>query len=143
MKNTKFNLFLGALMLCTFYSYAQISADDAKLKERMDNKVQIFSPKEKDSMQIWFYNQTSKLGLSPEVRQQYTQIMTDNAFDMTRVNDKDKAYNKKEQLEQLELISNKINTSVKPILNDTQYKKHLANYESLYKGILKKLKEEE
>lgn len=143
MKNTKFNLFLTTLMFCNVYSYAQINTLDTKLKERMENKVEIFTSQEKDSMHIEFYNQTNKLGLSPKVRDQYTQILTDNVFDLSRVNDKDKMYNKKEQLEQLDLISNKINTSIKPLLNDNQYKKHLVNYEAIYKEIVKKLNEEE
>lgn len=143
MKNTKFNLFLMTLMLCNAYSYAQINTFDTKQKKRMENKVEMFSSVEKDSIQLWFYNQTHKLGLSPKVRDEYSQILTDNVFDMRRVNDKDKMYTRKEQLEQLELISNKINTSVKPLLNDNQYKKHLANYEEVYDLIIKKFNKEE
>lgn len=142
MKKNNFNVLIAAFMLFGSFCYAQVSTNDLKLKERMANKVEIFSPKEKDSIQIWFYNRTSKLGMSPQVREKYTQIMTDNAFDMTRLSDKDKGYNKKEQLEQLEVISNKINTSVRPLLNDNQYEKHLANYEIIYDLIIKRVKEE-
>ena len=143
MKNSKFNLFLTSLMLCSAYNYAQINSYDTELKERMENKVEVFSHKEKDSIQIWFYNQTNKLDLTPKVRQEYSQILTDNVFDMKRVNDKDKGYTRKEQLEQLELISKKINSSVKPLLNENQYKKHLSNYEAIYNEIIRKFNEEE
>jgi len=102
-----------------------------KQKEREKNKVEIYTSDEKDNIQMWFYNKTNEMNLSKPVRDQYNQIITDNIFDMRRLNDKDKDYTQDEINIKFDKLVEKTNASVKPILTNEQYEMHLENFGKL------------
>jgi len=113
-----------------------------KQKEHEKNKVDIYSADEKDNIQRWFYEETNKLGLSEAKRAEYNRILSDNIFDIRRLNDKDKDYSQTERDTKFDILVKKTNKEVKSILTEEQYIMHLKHFEKLVKDAkLKQLKE--
>ena len=136
-------LFRTVICVLTFVLFA-ISVKSQTLtekqKEREKNKVDIYSSEEKDNLQRWFYEQTNMLGLSESVRDNYEGIISDNVFDMRRLNDKDSGNSQEEIISKFNKLVNKTNASVKPLLTDDQYTKHLNNFGRLADGAINKQK---
>jgi len=109
-----------------------------KQKEKEKNKVEIYSPEEKDNLQMWFYEKTNELGLSDSVREEYSSIISDNIFDMRRLNDDDSGNTPEELSEKFNKLVDKTNASVKPLLTEEQYEMHNKNFGKLTKAALKK-----
>ncbi|WP_053991095.1 hypothetical protein [Mangrovimonas sp. TPBH4] len=111
-----------------------------KEKERMANKVEVFTPDEKDNIQMWFYEQTNKMGLDEKTRNTYAAILSDHIYDVGRLNDKDKDYTYDEILERIDSLSKATHTKVQPLLTERQYQQHLANYNVVIEDLKKHLK---
>ena len=109
-----------------------------KQKEREKNKVELYTPEEKDNLQMWFHEETKKLGLSEEVMEQYSTLVTDNVFDMRRLNDKDSENTPEEITEKFNKLVDKTNASVKSILTEEQYEMHKKNFGKLTDAAIKK-----
>lgn len=111
-----------------------------KQLEREKNKVEIYSPDEKDSIQMSFYDQANKMGLSVKNREKYSRIITDFVFDMKRVNDKDKGLTVDEMEEKMLKLENRTNNKVKQILNEDQFEKHKEIFDNLIGDAIERLK---
>ena len=129
-----------SLAFILFATYVNSQALTEKQKEREKNKVDIYSSEEKDNLQRWFYDQTNMLGLSESVRDNYQRIISDNVYDMRRLNDKDSGNSQEEIVDKFGKLVDKTNTSVKPLLTDDQYAKHLENFGRLADSAIKKQK---
>lgn len=130
-------LTITILFMCIGVSVsAQELSNKQKLREK--NKVENFSPKEKDSMQMWFHNETKKLGLSPDTLEKYNGILTDNVFKIRRLNDKDQKNTSAEVAKKFDALVEKTNAQVKPLLTEEQYKMHLKNFGALADAARKK-----
>lgn len=112
-----------------------------KEKERMDNKVQVFTSDERDNIQMWFYEQTNKLGLDESTRNMYATILNDHIYDLGRLTDKDKHYNEAEILSKIEEDKVKVNAKIKPLLTENQYQQHLEHYNRVLDVYIKRIKE--
>ncbi|MDU8887085.1 hypothetical protein RXV94_13020 [Yeosuana sp. MJ-SS3] len=126
----------------TLFISNPIASQDLTQKqlEREKNKVEIYTPNEKDSIQMSFYNQANKMGLSEKNREKYNRIITDFVFDMKRVNDKDKDLSAEEMEEKLLKLEVKSNNKVKQILNQEQFEKHKKVFGDLVSDAIIKLK---
>ncbi|WP_053977847.1 hypothetical protein [Mangrovimonas xylaniphaga] len=112
-----------------------------KEKERMANKVEVFTPDERDNIQMWFYEQTNKLGLSESTRNTYASILSDHIYELGRLTDKDKNYDQAEILSKIEEDKTKVNAKIKPLLTESQYQQHLEHYNRVLDVYIKRIKE--
>jgi len=128
------------VIVCSLFVCSSVNSQTLteKQKEREKNKVELYTPEEKDNLQMWFYEETNKLGLSEDVRNEYSRIITDNIFDMRRLNDKDSENTPEEVTEKFNRLVEKTNASVKPLLTDEQFEMHKKNYGKLTEAALKK-----
>jgi len=109
-----------------------------KQKEREKNKVEIYSSEERDSIQMRFHEETKKLGLKKDVQDKYDAIISDAVFDMRRLNDKDKDYSDEKILKKLNLIVEKTNKKVEPLLTETQFQSHKENFKKIVNDAIEK-----
>ena len=124
-----------SLLVCSSVTSQTLSE---KQKEREKNKVDIYSPEEKDNIQMWFYEETKKMGLTEDVRDEYSSRFSDNVFDMRRLNDKDSENSQEEITEKFKKLVEKTNASVKPLLTEEQYEMHVKNFGKLTEAAIKK-----
>lgn len=133
-----------AYTLLIFFICFSISSQNLteKQKEHEKNKVEIYSTDEKDNIQRWFYEETNKLKLSETNRAEYNRILSDNIFDIRRLNDKDKDYSQTERDTKFDSLVKKTNSQVKTILTEEQYAMHLEHFEKLVRDAkMKQVKE--
>jgi hypothetical protein len=103
--------------------------------QREKDKVMVFSSEERANLQLWFYEQTQRMGLSEEVNTEYERIFYDHIYEMSRLNDKDKDLTDDEMHERFDTIVDKLNMQMKQLLNQEQYIQHLENFGEIVRSI--------
>ena len=123
-------------ILCIFTDvYAQKTQ---KQLDREKNRVEIFSVEERANLQLHFYEKTKEMNLSEEVEEEYYKFLLHYVFDMQRLNDKDKDYTNDEVKLELEKIVTKMNSKIKPVLTEEQYKTHLNNFNDILESVYRR-----
>jgi len=107
--------------------------------DREKEKVMIFTPEERANLQLWFYEQTQKMGLSEEINAEYERIFYDHIFEMSRLNDKDNALNDKQIRGGFDAIVKKMNVQMKQLLTEEQYVQHLENFGEIVRSAYRKM----
>nr|WP_299170802.1 hypothetical protein [uncultured Allomuricauda sp.] len=101
-------------------------------------KSTLFTPKERDSMQVWFYNRATAMGLSNEIRDEYYNIILYHSYKMKGLEKKDKGYTPEEIRTKFDGLLQKQHKEIKAILDDKQYTYYLNTYEKLLKGVFER-----
>ena len=130
MKTIQLSLVTLLMLTCT-----TLIGQSKKQLEREKNKVEVFTVEERANLQLYFYEKTKAMDLSEEVEEEYYMYILQYVYDMQRLNDKDKDYTDEEIKTELTKLIDKIDTKVKPILTDEQFKMHKANWEALLKSV--------
>lgn len=143
MKLTKNTYLFCLAVLTTIGLQAQQSQMSAKQLEREKNKVEIFTPAERDNIQRWFYEQTNSMKLSDDVRSEYSGTLVYYTYDMRRLNDKDQNRTHEEVLADFVKLFDRANEAVKPLLTDAQYKLHLEYFTKVARDALKRYNHED
>ncbi|MCW5515685.1 hypothetical protein [Muriicola sp. Z0-33] len=120
-----FIFFLGGLSNSI---YSQTSQDNKK-------PVDIFKSTERDSLQIWFYNRATVMGLKGEERDEFYNIILYHTFKMTSLEKKDKGYTPIQVRSKFEELLQKQHSEIKAILDEKQYSYYLDTYNKLLKGV--------
>ncbi|MGB5820777.1 MAG: hypothetical protein WBG90_14925 [Saonia sp.] len=100
-----------------------------------DKEVWLFTAKERDSMQIWFYNRVTDMGLSDNIREEYYHIILYHSYKMARLDDTDKGYAPEEVRAKFDALLLKQHKEVRAILSEEQYTIYLKTYDHLLKGV--------
>ncbi len=127
----------ATVALCLFLS-ANAFGQTQTTKDDETNKVWIFTDKERDSMQIWFYNRATAMGLSDEIREEYYNIILYHSFKMARLDDKDKGFTPTEIRTKFDALLAKQHSEVKAILNEEQFGLYLKKYDLLLKSVFER-----
>ena len=102
-----------------------------KQKAYQENKVELFTPKERDNTQMWVQEQIGMMELSEEASNDYSIILLYYLAKIRRLDDKDNFTSKAELLQKTdELVMNQ-NKEVKEILSEKQYEIHLEFYDKM------------
>lgn len=128
MKLAKTTYLFCIVLLMSIGIQAQNSQLSRKQIEREKNKVEIFTPEERDNIQRWFYEQTNSMKLTEEVRSEYSGTLVYYTYDMRRLNDKDQNRTHEEVLADFVKLYDRANEAVRPLLTDEQYKLHLEYF---------------
>lgn len=107
--------------------------------DREKEKVMIFTPEERANLQLWFYEQTQKMGLSEEINAEYERIFYDHIYEMSRLNDKDNALNDNQIRGGFDDIVKKMNVQMKELLTEEQYVQHLENFGEIVRSAYRKM----
>ncbi|MFS4491655.1 hypothetical protein [Maribacter sp. 2308TA10-17] len=126
--------------LSLFFIFASVSLASsdfmyAQTPEGKQEPENLFISKEKDSMQIWFYNRATAMGLKGEDREEYYNIILYHTFKMTRLEKKDKGYTPEEVRSKFDALVQKQHAEIKAILDEKQYAVYLDTYDKILKGV--------
>ncbi|HZH70353.1 MAG TPA: hypothetical protein VFD80_07890 [Flavobacteriaceae bacterium] len=123
---------LGGVSTATF---AQSKLNSTK----KSTKIDVFTPEEKDDIQLWFIERSDALKLTPKQNDEYAKVILTNLNTIFHLTDTDKGYSISEIKEKLDDIFVKINKESKPIMDTEQYETHLITLERMenaFKGRL-------
>lgn len=96
-----------------------------------DQRSYIFTAKERDSLQIWFYNRATTMGLSDNLRDEFYNIILFYSNKMSRLDDKDKDYSEEQRRKKFEELLARQHDDIKAILTEDQYQMYLKTYEKI------------
>ncbi len=124
------NLCLLLFLLASAHIFAQTTSEESTKDE-----LGVFSPRERDSMQIWFYNRATAMGLNDETRDEYYNIILYHTYKMKRLGKKDEKLSTEEMRSGFDTMLKKQHSEVKAILNEDQYDQYLKKYELIIKSV--------
>lgn len=136
-----FAVLAGICLLPLFNAKAQELTQ--KQQEYEENKVEIFSVKERDNVQLWSQEEVSKMGFSEEERSKYSNTILHYLSKMRRLDDKDMGYSKEEMIKEMDELVVKQNAELKEWLTEEQYKMHLEIYDEMILMIKNRIGETE
>lgn len=123
---------LFTVMLCG--ASTSTIAQTIQKNVKKTTKIDVFTPAEKDEIQLWFMEQSDSLKLAPSKNKEYAQVLTTNLNAIFHLTDPAKAYTVSEIKDKLDEIFVKINKESKPIMNTEQYERHLVTMEQMENG---------
>ncbi len=133
----------SVFFILIFLSSQKISSQvlDAQTQKYESNKIQIFSPEERDNLYNWFEHRLDQMQLSEKIKEEYYSIILYYNVKMSRLDDKDKNLSKKQILRKLNKLMAKQDAEVQEILTSEQFKMHRDNYDRILQSIKKRIRE--
>ncbi len=130
------SILLLSLILVTINGFSQKKTQ--KQKEREKNKVELYTPEEKDNLQDFYAEEVDKMKLSEEERDEYYSTLLFYTHSMSRLDDKDKDYTQAEILEKFNILHFKMNEKMKILLTPEQYVIHLETFNRIIYSVSRK-----
>jgi hypothetical protein len=90
--------------------------------------VKIFTPEEKDNIQVWFHEELNKMNFNEEEQDEYNSVIFYYIVKIARLDDKDQELTKEEFKKELNIYLNKQNAELIDILTNEQFEIHTEIY---------------
>jgi uncharacterized NAD(P)/FAD-binding protein YdhS len=100
----------------------------AQQESKEDLKVKIFTPEERNNLQLWYHEEIQRMGLSEEKESQYNSILIYYIAKISRLDDKDQDLSKAEFERRLNEYLAKQDNDLREILTDEQFTIHKEIY---------------
>ena len=114
------------LLLLTFvFTFVNVQSQTMTKKERA---VVIFTPEEKDNLQMWFHEEVNKMKFTEEELDEYYGVIFYYIVRIARLDDLDKGYTKEEFKLELNKLLEKQNTELQEMLTEERFKIHTEIY---------------
>lgn len=114
------------LLVFTFvFTFVNVQSQIMTKKERA---VVIFTPDEKDNLQMWFHEEVNKLKFTEEELDEYDGVIFYYIVRIARLDDLDKGYTKEEFKQELNKLLEKQNKELQEMLTEEQFKLHTEIY---------------
>lgn len=91
---------------------------------KAERKVQIFTPEEKDNLQMWFHREIHKMDFTEEELDQYYAVIFYYIAKISRLDDLDKGYTEEEFKVELNKLLEKQDNDLKEMLTEERFKVH-------------------
>ena len=113
------------LILSLVFALPNLNAQEYTKAER---KVSIFTPEEKDNLQMWFHREIHKMDFTEEELDEYYAVIFYYVAKISRLDDLDKGYTKEEFKVELNKYLVKQDVDLKEMLTEERYKIHAKIY---------------
>jgi hypothetical protein len=117
------------------FTISNLNSQELTKEER---KVQIFTPDEKDNLQMWFHKEIHKMNFSEEELDDYYAVIFYYVSKISRLDDLDKNYAKEEFKYELNKLLDKQNHDLKELLNADRYELHIEIYAEFLRSAYKR-----
>jgi len=117
--------FKYVLLLSFAFTFSILQSQELTKEER---KVQIFTPDEKDNLQMWFHKEIHKMDFSQEELDDYNAVIVYYISKISRLDDLDKNYSKEEFKNELNKLLDKQNMDLQELLTPERYALHTEIY---------------
>ena len=123
------------LLLSFLFTFSTIQSQELNKEER---KVQIFTPDEKDNLQMWFHKEIHRMEFTEEELDNYYAIIFYYISKISRLDDLDKGFTKEEFKEELNKFIAKQNVDLQEMLSEERYTLHTEIYAEFLRGAYKR-----
>ena len=116
---------LKYLIVCfAFLSFNNGFAQENKTeKERIYQDI--FTGEERDSLQVWFYDRATVMGLQGDKRDEFYNIVVYHTFKMKNLNKPERGLSNEEIKTKVQELLQKQHREIKPLLDEKQYTYYL------------------
>lgn len=109
------------LLLLVVFTFSSLQSQELTKEER---KVQIFTPEEKDNLQMWFHKEIYKMEFTEEELDDYYSVIFYYISKISRLDDLDKKYTEEEFKKELNKLLAKQNMDLQELLTTERYELH-------------------
>ncbi len=124
-----------ALALAILLTSFSVQSQDYDKKTRV---VKIFTPEEKDNLQVWFHDEIKKMNFNEEEQDEYLSVVNYYIVKIARLDDKDQDLTENEFKKELNILINRQNAELIEILTNDQYEIHSDIYGRFLKAAFKR-----
>jgi len=124
-----------ALALTIILNCFSVQSQEYDKKTRV---VKIFTPEEKDNLQVWFHDELKKMNFTEEEQDEYLSVTNYYIVKIARLDDKDQDLTIEEFKKELNKLINKQNAELLEILTNDQYELHTELYGRFFKAAYKR-----
>ena len=118
------------LILIFLFAFTNVKSQELNKESR---KVQIFTPDEKDNLQLWFHNEVKVMKFTEEELDQYYAVIFYYISKISRLDDKDKNFTVEEFKKELNKYLGFQDKELKKMLSQERFEIHTE----IYGGFLK------
>lgn len=135
MKQLKYLLCAIALLAAV-----QVSAQEKETEPEIapDGRQLLFTSKDKDFLQLWFYEQVLKMSLDSEGRDDYASLLTYYTYRMSRITLPKYEYTEAEQKEEFDRLARQLDEEMQDFLNEKDYQVHLESWTKIEDKVYQK-----
>lgn len=126
---------LFVLALLGLWSNNAIGQDKKPLDEPYEK---IFTDKDKDFIQLWYYEQILKMDLDDEGRDDYRTLLTYYTYRMGKLVLPKYGYSNEEQKEKFDELEVKLHAEAKELLSEENYKIHYDSFKVIRDQVYEK-----
>lgn len=130
--------FIVAIIFFLLLPAAVSAQEDDSSSSSMNANKYIFTDQERDSLQLWFYDRATVMGLEDEKRDEFYNIVLNYAGKARALRKKELEYSSGQEQEKFEQLLKKQHEEVRAILDDKQYTYYLDTYNKLLKSVYKR-----
>ncbi|WP_350286135.1 hypothetical protein [uncultured Croceitalea sp.] len=123
-----------SFLLLTLFTLSSLHSQETAQK----NETDLFTTTERDSLQLWFYDRATVMGLKDNQRDEFYNIVLYHTFKMKALEKKEKGYSPEEIRTKFEALLKKQNTEVRAMLTEKQYAYYLETYDKMLKDVYKR-----
>jgi hypothetical protein len=120
------SIFKYLLVFTLVITFVNVQSQTMTKKERA---VVIFTPAEKDNLQMWFHQEVNKMNFTEEELDEYYGVIFYYVVRISRLDDLDKGYSKEEFKEELNKLLEKQNIELQEMLTEERFKIHSEIYD--------------
>jgi membrane-associated HD superfamily phosphohydrolase len=123
-------------MIITNISIAQ---SDQRIKERQERIVDtLFSDEEKNSVQVYFYNNAKKMKFDEDTEDLYSSILHTYTYKISRLDDKDNEMTVEERKDELSKITTTMNKRLSEVLSKENFEIYKSNFDYIVRMLYQK-----
>jgi hypothetical protein len=119
------SIFKYLLVFTLLLTFVNVQSQTMTKKERA---VVIFTPAEKDNLQMWFHKEVNKMKFTEEELDEYYGVIFYYIVRIARLDDLDKGYTKEEFIQELNKLLEKQKTELQEMLTEERFKIHTEIY---------------
>lgn len=130
--------FIKVAFIIGFLCFGSFSLTAQNTVTETTENVQLFTDKDKDFFQLWYYDQVLKMQLSEQGREDYLALLQYYTYKMTRLGYAKYEYTDKEQKAKFDSLVDSMEVEMKDLLSATNYKIHTESFKEIEDAVYKK-----
>ena len=121
-------------------STLQLSAQEKDSEPRIapDGRQLLLTSKDKDFLQLWFYERMLEMSLDPQGREDYSSLLTYYTYRMGRITLPKYEYTEAEQQAEFDRLVREMNKEMHDFLSKEDYKIHVESFTKIEEMLYKK-----
>ncbi|TAI47330.1 hypothetical protein [Flagellimonas allohymeniacidonis] len=124
---------MRVLLSCFAILFSLSATCQKQIKNDKTNDV--FNGSERDSLQLWFYDRSTVMGLNEDKRNEFYNTVLYHTYKMKALEKKEKGYTSDQIRQKFNELLLKQHKEVKTILDEKQYAYYLDTYDKLLRDI--------